>query len=249
MASFHTPDMSGADYWSWATDGGLAHDDKKTLFMWVYPQDNSNKQVPFALGESTLTPHSHDLVLRGDDASDYVGCSIRESNTEMPLTGSYSLNTWQSVIGTFVYPADDRNIGFNGGSFTTSTRDTADGAPYNEVRAGVGVYTTNFPFTGYLAELAIWSGDLTEAEFAILHKGFSPLFVRREDLRFYAPLVNDERDWISGKAASKGNKPGWSAEHPRIIRPGRLRTYSIPLPPDDGNAVVMLHQSAMRRVC
>ena len=72
---------------------------------------------------------------------------------------------------------------------------------------------------GRIAEAAIWNVELTDAEVAILGKGFSPPFIRPESLVFYAPLIRDEDDdRVGGLSLTAYNTPT-IASHPPIIYP------------------------------
>jgi hypothetical protein len=53
-------------------------------------------------------------------------------------------------------------------------------------------------FNGRVAEAAVWNVELSDANFAELAAGVSPLLVRPDGLVFYAPLIH-------GKSASGGD--------------------------------------------
>ncbi len=72
---------------------------------------------------------------------------------------------------------------------------------------------------GSLAEMGIWNVALTVAELLILAAGYSPLFVRPQNLTLYMPLIrDDDEDIVGGLSFSSSGSPTVSA-HPRIIRP------------------------------
>ena len=73
--------------------------------------------------------------------------------------------------------------------------------------------------SGSIAEVAFWSTALSDAEVAILAKGYSPLFVQPQNLFFYAPLIRDLIDYIEAQSFSNYiNAPDISV-HPSIIYP------------------------------
>ncbi len=79
-------------------------------------------------------------------------------------------------------------------------------------------------FEGALAEYAIWDVALTTAEWAMLGKAYSPLFVRPGSLTRYSPFVgraNPEPEYIQGQG---GTATGTTTiRHPRVIYPTRRR--------------------------
>jgi hypothetical protein len=80
---------------------------------------------------------------------------------------------------------------------------------------------------GKVAEVGIWQATLTDAEVAILGKGYSPLFVQPDKLLFYIPLIRDnDQDLIGGLSLSEVGSPTIT-DHPRIIYPGRQITSRI----------------------
>lgn len=85
-------------------------------------------------------------------------------------------------------------------------------------------------FNGRIAEVALWNVVLTAAEMLILSKGYSPLFVRRANLKAYWPLFGRfNPEPMTGGLGVAGvaqdltliNSPLQSA-HPRIIYPGSI---------------------------
>jgi hypothetical protein len=52
-------------------------------------------------------------------------------------------------------------------------------------------FKSNTTFDGDVSEAAIWNVELTEDELAMLRKGIKPIYVRPQNLIFYAPLTTD----------------------------------------------------------
>jgi hypothetical protein len=71
-------------------------------------------------------------------------------------------------------------------------------------------------FRGDLAEVAIWTAALSDAEIASLAKGFSPLRVRPQSLVYYQPLVRSDHVW-KGPTMPRTGSPGVT-RHPRTYR-------------------------------
>ena len=75
--------------------------------------------------------------------------------------------------------------------------------------------------SGSIAEPAVWNVVLTDAEVAILGAGFSPLFVRPQNLVFYPDLIRGLNDKVGGLTLT-ANGTVVSA-HPPIIYPANVK--------------------------
>ena len=64
---------------------------------------------------------------------------------------------------------------------------------------------------GSIAEVAVWDGILTDAEFAELYAGYAPALIRPESLTVYMPLVRDNID------PKRGGSPGLVG--PPLVQP------------------------------
>jgi len=131
---------------------------------------------------------------------------------------SYSANTWHH--GCYIESASNNRAILldGGGKGTDATGRTPDGAS----RIACGYFADSSPggyMDGLLAEYAIWNVALTDEEALILSNGYSPLFIRPQNLVFYLPLVNaNDKDLIGGLSMSETGTPGIS-EHTRVIYP------------------------------
>lgn len=158
----------------------------------------------------------------GNTAGDPIRASVAAAGSfgEAATTTGYSANAWQHACGVFT-SATSRAAFLNGGGKGTNA---ISRAPSGLSRTMVGRYNagaSNVYADAAIAEAAIWDTDLTDAEVAILATGVSPLFVRPQNLVFYAPLSGSnatETDIIGGASITWVNTPT-KAEHPRIIRP------------------------------
>ncbi len=82
---------------------------------------------------------------------------------------------------------------------------------------------------GDLAEAALWNVSLLDKEFIALAKGYSPLFIRPQNLVFYCPIWgNDspEIDIIGGRQMTLTGGTPAKADHPPIIYPSNLQLPS-----------------------
>ncbi|KKK59939.1 hypothetical protein LCGC14_3029330, partial [marine sediment metagenome] len=83
-----------------------------------------------------------------------------------------------------------------------------------------GISTPQSYMDESIAEVAIWNVALSNAEVALLAKGFSPLLIKPESLVSYWPLVrDDDNDWIGGFDLTAFNTPTVSDHPPVIMHP------------------------------
>jgi len=133
-------------------------------------------------------------------------------------TAGPSANTWHHACGVEA-ANNDRRAFLDGGNkgLNVATR-APSGA--DEVQIGQNARSTNDgDLLGDVADAAIWNVALTDAEVAILAKGYSPLCVRPESLVFYMPLVRDIYDVIGAIAFTDFSTT--ITDHPPIIYPSR----------------------------
>lgn len=84
----------------------------------------------------------------------------------------------------------------------------------------IGKWIPTLHLIGKVAEPAIYSVVLTQAEATSLAKGFSPMMVRPQSLSSYKPLGGRFSPEIDLKSGNGGTVNGATYfEHPRIIRP------------------------------
>jgi hypothetical protein len=118
------------------------------------------------------------------------------------------------------------------GSWTGITRSLNDGVitgPLNQTYIGAnggGVDT----FQGLIAEAAIWDKALTDTNFTTLYGGDSAALVESDNLVFYAPLINNDKDYINNWTLTPVNNPTFSSSHPTITYPeGFFSVFGPPI--------------------
>ena len=143
---------------------------------------------------------------------------------EVDSTTTFAIGGWHHLCGVFA-SASSRSAYLDGGAKATIT-DTITPSGIDRTSIGrIGDSTPAGYFEGKIAEVGIWNAALTDAEVAILAKGYSPLLVRPQSLVFYAPLIRDEdRDIVGGLALTPVNTPSIAA-HPRVIYPAPRYTF------------------------
>lgn len=141
-------------------------------------------------------------------------------------TTTFSTGT-EYVIGAVLDFANDKiRVYVNGTeeadvtvTFTNSTYSHSTDASLTDVFSYDGA---NDGWDGYIAEAALWSGDIGAKGFEALSNRYSPLLVSPHLLEMYWPLNDgevDERDLINGFTAVETTAAVTKEPHPRIIYP------------------------------
>ena len=132
-------------------------------------------------------------------------------------TTQFSADTWHHVAGQNSSTTARAAWLDGGGKGTNSELRTPDGI--NAMSIGrMGDSTPGGYFDGEIAEVGLWNIALTDAEILLLSKGFSPLFVRPQNLVCYWPLIRNANDIVGGYNMTAYNTPTITP-HPKIIRP------------------------------
>jgi hypothetical protein len=132
------------------------------------------------------------------------------NKTEIRTTADISTGVWFHGAGVFA-STTSRTVYHNGGNSATNTTTRS---PTNITEGYIGSRRDQNFTDGRLAEIGIWSADLTQPEIQMLAQGFTCDQVRPQSLVFYAPLVRDISDLAGGRALT--NNGATVAVHPRI---------------------------------
>lgn len=191
-----------------------------TMAAWAYTDqlDNETFVIGIASSSDANEYFSVSVAIGGIKP---VNVSTRGGGTlaNIYTTTGATVNTWHHVCGVF-NATDSRSAFIDGGGKATNT-DTA--TPSNLDRMAIGRLARSAAsflyWSGSIAEAAIWNAALTDEEVAILAAGYSPLFVRPQNIIFYLPMIrDDDNDLVGGLNLTATNGPTISA-HPRIIYP------------------------------
>jgi hypothetical protein len=143
-------------------------------------------------------------------------------------TSSVAEDTWTHISATENSGENSRAVFTNGAdkqtdstALTMPTLDTTTIGALN-INAGVVDY-----LEGKLAHIAAWNVVLTDAEIASLAAGFSPKFVRPQNLISYWRFLRTDQDIVGGYHMTAYNSPTW-ADQPPIIMPAPV-LYSFPV--------------------
>lgn len=191
-----------------------------TMACWFNVDDDSVIHTLMCLvGKSGSDCH----VLRALRAveSRHIGADTRSSlgwGSASSDTG-YTVGQWHHACGVFA-SATNRKAFLDG---DPGNQNATNRTPAGLDRTSIGSYdrdTSPLWFvSGLVAEAAIWAVALTDAEVAILAKGYSPLFIRPQSLVAYWPLIRDpDNDAVGGYNLTPVNSPT-VANHCRILRP------------------------------
>lgn len=188
-----------------------------TLACWVYcDEDGTNFQTGLAVGGFSASDY-YALELMMDVANNPLRAYGRStaSNVYASADGLVA-NQWCHVAG--VYESDSSRYAYvDGTPGAQNTTAATPGAP-DEIRIG-SIPDSSFYMSGGVAECGVWDVALTAPEISSLAAGFSPLFIRPQNLVFYAPLYSSEDfDRVNGYALTPINAPT-TMEHPLVFNP------------------------------
>lgn len=189
-----------------------------TISAWAYPTSSTANQNIFAINRQGTNSDYAGLALNGAAAGDPLNFYSGQSGTALSANtaNTYNVNSWNHCCGV-ASSSTDRKSYLNG---DTANRGSSTGSsvPSTLNRVTLGAFlgsSVGEPLFGGVAECALWSVALTEAEVVSLSKGVSPLKVRPQSLVFYAPLWRDVVDLKNSAAFTIVGTPVATA-HPRI---------------------------------
>lgn len=173
-----------------------------TLAAWFKTDDDTRQQSILTIGDTASTVEEFDLACDGSAVGDPVQANTRHTTTSTATTSSgFTAGVWAHACAVFT-SATSRAAFINGSSKgTNATSKTPTSLDTIRIGALARSAPDNF-FDGSIADAAIWSASLTDAEVAALARGVSPLRIRPLSLVFYAPLLglgSPEPDYTSGQ--------------------------------------------------
>jgi len=192
-----------------------------TMACWFNSDNIALDQTLMFVGDKNFNNRRWNLSIRGDIGGNPIYMVVVDSagvGVAATSTG-YSPNTWHHACGVEA-AATDRRVFIDGGSKGINA---ANRTPASVNRVSIGRVGRTSPFaymSGLIAEAAIWKVALSDAEVALLAKGFSPLFIQPHNLVRYYPLIrDDDNDWIGGFDLAAFNTPTVAAHPPLIVYP------------------------------
>lgn len=198
---------------------GFAISEPFTLAAWMNCDDIGTwHQTIISVGDTDGTDHHTVALWESDNGGLCLRALSFDGSVHSAETTGITQGARHHVCG--VFPASNsRSIYRDGANKVT---DNTAAAVAGCDRQAIGVTADSTPsmyMSGAVAEAAIWDVALTDAEVAILAKGYSPLFVRPQNLVAYWSLIRDEdQDRVGGHDMTAYNTPSIAA-HPSIIYP------------------------------
>lgn len=216
-----------------------------TLACWFYLDDQDSDHAFMYIGDKDVNDDW--FQLRYDQSSDELRFGVRDvGETNSVSTITPASGEWVHIAGAAT-SATVRKILVNGGDKGTSA---VARSPNNLDRISIGRMGDSTPskyMDGRIAEVAVWNTDLTDIEIGILAKGFSPLFIRPQNLVFYAPLIRDEDlDRVGGLSLTAFNTPT-VGEHTRVFYPAPVLVLPTAAgPPPVGTAGPLINAQRLK---
>ncbi len=192
--------FNGVNQWLRQIALGMPTTFPVSMFIRAYSNDINNEGYPMQALYNPLVDANFTPGFRGDVVGDpllfrrgYPG------STSGVLSGTYTAGQW------ITYGAVARNLS-SASQYIDGVRtdNTASSTPFpgiDEINHGIfngGGSGLSAPLNGAVFAGALWAAELNDDEFNSLHKGFSPRRIRPQSLRYYAPLIRNPFDWISG---------------------------------------------------
>lgn len=195
-----------------------------TMSCLFNPDDADTFYAAMAVCDKDGDIDYHRLSLRGPFGGDPIdvvssGATFQRASSST----SFVAGTWHHAFGD-ISGAQPRRIRLDGaGGATDANAVTID----NLDRISIGSQEDLTPsghFQGYIGEVAVWldsAAMFTDDEIETLATRHSPLFVKPQSLLFYAPLIGNAVDLISGTTLTAVGDPDVSP-HPRMIYPSEI---------------------------
>jgi len=210
-------DFSGSDYIEVADNNLLDLTSQITILMWV-KFDSLAADFHSMLSKEQNAGDGYGFMINISATPDAIALALPSSNWE-DYSADYTLSTgqWYHLAGTF--DGTNAHIYVNGTEISGVSSGTLGLNANNEnIRIGAASATIgDREIDGQMAEIAIWNIKLIDEEIVSLAKGFSPLFIRPQNLIAYWPLIRRLNDKINGL---NGTATGTTVvSHPRMIYP------------------------------
>ncbi len=207
-----------------------------TMAAW-FNSDTAVKQTVIGFGDADAVAY-HRLYLR--DPSDLNVWAYSRNPTHggrFAVTSTqWSTATWHHACAVFTATNNRAVFLDGGGKGTNAVQCDFDAVDQTGIGANVDS-SVGDKMSGSIAEVAVWNVALTDAEVAILAAGYSPLFVRPQNLVAYWPLIRGLTDPVGGYDMTASGTV--VSVHPRIIRPAPMPYYGITIPAVGGGIVVL----------
>ena len=191
-----------------------------TMACWAYTDDATIDQVGMSIGTDGSNVRYWWLGFAGAVVGDPVRLRIESpsANRNADTATGYSTGTWHHLCAVEA-AADNHAVFIDGGSKGTNLLSVtpAPSAPGIMDIARRAASSPDTYLSGRIAEAAVWDVALSDDEVALLAKGFSPLFIRPQNIISYWPLIRDNDNDRFGVANLTAFNTPTVADHPPTI--------------------------------
>jgi hypothetical protein len=207
-----------------------------TMACRYYPTDLTVNQTLMSIADTGANVDYYQMGCAGAVADDPIRCVFRSDVGDLEIVDSTSgaggVSAWYHACCVFA-STTSRSVYFDGGSKATGTDNVPEPAGIDTTTIGaIQTSTVGGYFDGSIAEAAVWSAALTDAEVATLAEGYSPLLVRPGSLVAYWPLIRDTDDDIVGGYSLTANGGPTIAVHPPVLYAAGEHIASLRVIPD-----------------
>ena len=203
-----------------------------SMACWFYSDDDTVTQALMGIGDGDAGTYDGFLIVAdGAFAGDPLDAIVLVNQTPFTAVSSvgYSTNTWHHACGVFA-SSTSRTIYLDGGnSGTEVTLATPAGVDTTAIGRLPGFAA--WEVSGRVAEAAMWNVALTAADAVVLAAGYSPLFVRPQNLVAYWSLIRDEdQDRVGGFDMTAFNTPSIAPHVPIRYPSAKMAGVSVGAP-------------------
>lgn len=218
-------------------NGGIITSTPLTIAAWVYPSSfPANQYLAGVFYTSAGSGTSQDGWVLELNGTNGVVNAIVGNGTGINLASSASgctANAWNHCVAKFV-STTSRYAYLNGTPGTQGTNSNTPSTAPDKTGIGVLIREDNSKAQAatacHIGEVGYWNVDLSDAEIAALAKGYSPLFIRPQNLVAYYPLLRGDS---SGDEPNPKNATYKLTEqgtvsvqpHPRVLTPSRKMLF------------------------
>lgn len=218
-----------------------------SMHAWIRSDSATANQAVLTITDSSVATRFLALQIRGDVAGDPAQFVVQRgaAGAATAATSSgYTANQWHSILGVEVAQTNHA-VYIDGGSKGSTATDPGSSTTLNKTnigrleRSSIGSY-----FSGDIAEVAVWSGALTDDDAVTLARGVCPLLVRPDLLVEYWSIIGNnspETGLIGAFDLTLSASAPTKSDHPRIsraVKPYVLKATYVAPPPAGGGQVL-----------
>ena len=160
-----------------------------TICIWFNSDDSTINQLVVDIGDSTDGNHHWRMSAIGLAGDKALTWRVRAGGAPQQVASTspsgYTAGTWNHGCAV-ERGAADRSIFIDANEGTNTTSRVPAGA--DRITIGFRSFGVADPFSGSVAQVAIWNIGLSDQEIETVGNGFSPLRVNRAALVFLAPF-------------------------------------------------------------